>query len=180
MPQKKNPDFAELIRGRTGLVYGNLVALLTMIKGLPLAYNRDLQEDKTSLFAAYDTASGCLDVFTPMIQSAAWNTDRMAASCKGGHADATDLADYLVRRGLPFRDAHGVAARIVRRCIEGGCGIADLPLAELRRFSPLIDGDLYPKLDSAASVAARCLTGGPAEGEVVKQIAKLRSFAAGK
>ena len=109
MPQKKNPDFAELIRGRTGLVFGNLIALLTMMKGLPLSYNRDMQEDKASLFAAYDTTFSCLRVFTHMIGTARCNVERMEASCTGGHANATDLADYLVKKGLPFRTAHEVA-----------------------------------------------------------------------
>ncbi|AEE16414.1 argininosuccinate lyase [Treponema brennaborense] len=176
MPQKKNPDFAELIRGRTGKVYGDLIALLTMIKGLPLAYNRDMQEDKSSLFDAYDTALSCVTVFTHMIGTARWNTERMAASCTGGHANATDVADYLVRKGMPFRTAHGVAASAVRLCIERGCNIEDLPLADLQACSPLIEADLYACITSEACVSARDITGGPAPAQVKRQIAALRAF----
>ncbi len=176
MPQKKNPDFAELIRGRTGRVYGNLVALLTMVKGLPLSYNRDMQEDKESLFDAYDTVSSCLEVFTQMIGTARWNTERMAASCTGGHANATDVAEYLVRKGMPFRTAHGVAAKAVRICIGRGCNLEDLPLEDLQSCSVLIEGDVYSLITPEACMKARNLAGGPAPDAVAVQILSLREW----
>jgi len=174
MPQKKNPDFAELIRGRTGKVYGNLIALLTMMKGLPLSYNRDLQEDKESLFGAIDTASSCLSVFTMMISTATWNVRRMEAACSGGHANATDLADYLVRKGLPFRTAHAVAAGVVRECIDAGVpDIRDLDFARLSGHSELIEKDIYDLLTPKAGVSARDIPGGPNPARVMAQIEKL-------
>ncbi len=176
MPQKKNPDFAELIRGRTGKVYGDLIALLTMVKGLPLSYNRDMQEDKASLFDAYDTVYSCVEIFTRMIGTASWNTTRMAVSCTGGYANATDVADYLVRRGMPFRTAHGVAAKIVRLCIERHCNIEDLPLEMLQQFSPLIEADIFDRITPEACVRGRSVTGGPAPEQVALQIAALREF----
>ncbi|MCR4939456.1 MAG: argininosuccinate lyase [Treponemataceae bacterium] len=176
MPQKKNPDFAELIRGKTGRVYGDLMALLTLMKGLPLTYNRDLQEDRRSLFDAYDTAFSCVSIFTSMIETAGWNIDRMKASCFGGHANATDLADYLVRKGMPFRTAHGVSASAVRYCIEHGCNLEDMPLEEYKKLSELIDSDVYDILPPEACVNARLTTGGPAELRVEEQIKKLEEF----
>ncbi|MCM1321044.1 MAG: argininosuccinate lyase [Bacteroides sp.] len=180
MPQKKNPDFAELIRGKTGRVYGDLVSLLTVMKGLPLAYNRDMQEDKHSLFDAYDTVLSCVRVFTGMIESAEWNTEKMKASCHGGHANATDVADYLVRKGMPFRTAHETAAKAVRICLERGCNIEDLPLDVLKTCSPLIDADLYEKITPEACVSGRKTAGGPAAACVRSQIEQLRSYCAGK
>jgi argininosuccinate lyase len=180
MPQKKNPDFAELIRGRTGKVYGDLIALLTMLKGLPLAYNRDMQEDKASLFDAYDTVDESLGVFTAMIASAKWNTERMAASCTGGYANATDVAEYLVKKGLPFRTAHTVSAQIVRHCIGKKCNIEDLTLAELQlaagAHSSLIAADIYAQITPEACVTARNIPGGPAPERVCEQITALRSI----
>jgi argininosuccinate lyase len=177
MPQKKNPDFAELIRGRTGKVYGDLVALLTMLKGLPLSYNRDMQEDKASLFDAYDTVYESLGVFTAMIASAKWNTERMAASCTGGYANATDVAEYLVKKGLPFRTAHTVSACIVRFCIDKKCNIEDLTLSRLQEaagvYSSLIAADIYECITPAACVAARDIPGGPAPERVREQIRAL-------
>ncbi|MDE7227539.1 MAG: argininosuccinate lyase [Treponemataceae bacterium] len=179
MPQKKNPDFAELIRGRTGKVYGDLVSLLVMMKGLPLAYDKDMQEDKQSLFEAYDTVRDNVVVFEAMIATARWNTQRMAASCDGGFANATDVADYLVRKGLPFRTAHGVAAQAVRLCIARGLGaIEDLPLADLQAISPLFGADIFAQITPRACVEARSVTGGPAKTRVEAQIAALRAFAA--
>ncbi len=176
MPQKKNPDFAELIRGKTGRVYGDLMALLTVMKGLPLTYNRDLQEDRRSLFDAYDTAFSCVSIFTSMIATAGWNTARMKASCFGGHANATDLADYLVRKGMPFRTAHGVSAAAVRYCIEHGCNLEDMPIAEFKKLSELIDEDVYGCLPPEACVNARLTAGGPAEVRVLEQIDGLKAF----
>lgn len=176
MPQKKNPDFAELIRGRTGRVYGDLVALLTMIKGLPLSYNRDMQEDKGNLFDAYDTVCSCVEVFTAMIGSAEWNTIRMEASCTGGHANATDVADYLVRKGMPFRTAHGVAAKAVRLCIERGCNLEELSLEDFASCSALIQKDIYEFLAPRDCVEGRNITGGPAPSQVKQQIDSLRKW----
>ncbi len=177
MPQKKNPDFAELIRGRSGRVFGDLIALLTMMKGLPLSYDRDMQEDKQSLFSAYDTTLSCLKVFNKMIGSASWNVSRMKASCTGGHANATDLADYLVRKGMPFRTAHGVAASVVRECIDSG--IADMSRLPFERFSAhsdLIGMDVYGVLSPEACVSARNIPGGPAPEAVAEQIKALKDF----
>ena len=176
MPQKKNPDFAELIRGKTGRVYGDLMALLTVMKGLPLTYNRDLQEDRRSLFDAYDTALSCVSIFTSMIATAGWNTARMKASCFGGHANATDLADYLVRKGMPFRTAHGVSASAVRYCIEHGCTLEEMPLEEYRKISELIEDDVYAVLPPEACVSARLTAGGPAKVRVQEQLENLRAF----
>lgn len=177
MPQKKNPDFAELIRGRSGLVFGNLVALLTMLKGLPLSYNRDLQDDKTSLFAAWDTAASSLRVFTHMITTATWRVDRMRASCTGGHANATDLADYLVRKGMPFRTAHAVAAGVVRECIETGVSdMINLPYERMKTHSALIGEDVYRHLTPEACVRARDLPGGPNPDRVREQLAAFRAY----
>ncbi len=177
MPQKKNPDFAELIRGRTGKVYGNLIALLTMMKALPLSYDRDMQEDKESLFSAYDTALSSVRVFTYMIGTAKWNVERMASSCTGGHANATDLADYLVRKGMPFRTAHAVAAGVVRECIDSGVSdMVDLPFERFSTHSPLIETDVYAHLTPRACVSARDLPGGPHPSRVAEQIAELEAF----
>lgn len=179
MPQKKNPDFAELIRGRTGKVYGDLIALLVMVKSLPLSYNRDLQEDKESLFDAYDTCLSCVSVFTKMIESASFRTENMAKSLEGGFSNATDVADYLVRKGLPFRTAHGVAARAVRMCIEGGLSrLEDLPIGEFKKCSELINSDVYDFLSAKACVEERKTTGGPSSARVKEQIALLKQIAA--
>jgi argininosuccinate lyase len=175
MPQKKNPDFAELIRGKAGRTTGNLVTLLTLLKGLPYAYDKDLQEDKESLFDSLDTARSCLRMFRGMLGSAAFNTERMAAACAGGFLEATDAAEYLVRKGLPFRKAHETAALVVRDCIASGRrSIAEQLLPELKRRSELFGEDIYQALTPAACVAARSLPGGPAPEEVRRQIRVLR------
>lgn len=177
MPQKKNPDFAELIRGKSGRVFGNLVALLTMMKGLPLTYNKDMQEDREMLFGAMDTVDSCLEIFTMMIETASWNVPRMADSCTGGHANATDLADYLVRKGLPFRKAHAVAAGLVRECIDGGIkDMLSLPFERFSSHSPLIEKDIYSFLTPEACVSARNLPGGPNAERVFAQIRSLEEF----
>jgi argininosuccinate lyase len=175
MPQKKNPDFAELIRGKSARTAGNLVTLLTLLKGLPYAYDKDLQEDKEALFDSLDTVSACLRMFRGMLSSARFNTERMQAACTGGFLEATDLAEYLVRKGLPFRKAHEAAALVVRDCIEAGQrSIADRSLDELKTRSDLFDADLYRSISPAACVAARSLPGGPAPEEVQRQIRTLR------
>ena len=177
MPQKKNPDFAELIRGRTGRVYGDLVALLTMMKALPLAYNRDMQEDKESLFDAFDTVRMCVSVFTDMIASASWNTQRMESSCEEGYLNATDVADYLVRKGIPFRTAHGIAAKAVRIAIEKKCRLEELPIEDFKACSDRIEDDIYSLIDSKSCVASRKTEGGPAAERVAEQIRALKIFA---
>ncbi len=176
MPQKKNPDFAELIRGRTGRVYGDLVALLTMMKALPLAYDRDMQEDKQSLFDACDVVFSCVEIFTYMISSAKWNTQRMAEACLDGFLNATDVADYLVRKSLPFRTAHGVSARAVRLAIEKGVRLEDLSLDEFKSCSDLFEKDIFDVISPGSCVDARNTDGGPAEEKVMEQIAELKKF----
>ncbi len=170
MPQKKNPDVAELIRGKTGRVYGDLTALLTVMKGLPLAYNKDMQEDKESYFDARDTWLKCLHVFTEMLRTAAFRVKNMHDSANAGFANATDCADYLVKRGVPFRDAHAVAGHLVAHCLEKGCALDDLSLEELRAFSPAFDGDVYQDISLQSCVAARSLTGGPAPERVLAAV----------
>ncbi|WP_407399028.1 argininosuccinate lyase [Treponema sp.] len=177
MPQKKNPDFAELIRGRTGKVYGDLINLLTMVKGLPLAYDRDMQEDKAPLFEALDTVEGNLKVFTAMISSAKWNVANMAASCEGGFANATDLAEYLVRKGMPFRTAHTVSATAVRMAIDAGLTkIEDLCMEELQQCSKLIEEDVYECLSPVACVEHRQTTGAPSSKTTSVQIRNMKAF----
>ncbi|MDR1870001.1 MAG: argininosuccinate lyase [Treponema sp.] len=175
MPQKKNPDFAELIRGKSARVTGNLLTLLTLLKGLPYAYNKDLQEDKESLFDSMDTLSICLRMFAGMMKSAKFNLKRMKASCTGGFLEATDTAEYLVRKGLPFRQAHETAAHIVRECIEKAHKhIGALTLGELKKHSKLFEEDIFKALTPAACVKGRILPGGPAPKEVRRQIKVLR------
>ncbi|MDR2759834.1 MAG: argininosuccinate lyase, partial [Spirochaetaceae bacterium] len=175
MPQKKNPDFAELIRGKAGRTTGNLVTLLTLLKGLPYAYDKDLQEDKESLFDSLDTVKVCLRMFRGMMESLVFNRERMEAACIGGFLEATDAAEYLVRRGLPFRKAHETVALLVRDCIQGGQrSIIERSLSELKARSELFEADIYQALSPAACVAARKLPGGPAPEEVRRQIGVLR------
>ena len=176
MPQKKNPDFAELIRGRTGKVYGDQFALMTMMKGLPLAYDRDMQEDKEPLFDAIDTVLSCVKVFTYMISTAQWNKEKMAEGCKGGYLNATDVADYLVRKGMPFRTAHGVSARAVRIAIEKNCELEQLSMEEWKSCSELIEDDIYSLITPEACVEVRKVDGGPAAEKVAEQIAELKKF----
>ena len=177
MPQKKNPDFAELIRGRTGRVYGDLMALLTMMKALPLAYDRDMQEDKQSLFDACDVVASCVNVFTYMISSAEWNLKAMNEACQDGFLNATDVADYLVLKGLPFRTAHGVSARAVRIAIDRGCRLEDLTIEDFKSCSELIEKDIFDIIPPEACVNARKTDGGPAEEKVLEQITALKAFA---
>ena len=178
MPQKKNPDFAELIRGRTGKVYGDLINLLVMMKGLPLAYDRDMQEDKAPLFEALDTVQGNVIVFEAMIASAEWNLPKMEESCFGGFANATDVADYLVRKGLPFRLAHGVSAKCVRLAIDSGLSaIEDLELSDMKKISPLFEEDIFDCITPKACMEGRKTIGGP--GAIDKQIETLRGLCKG-
>ena len=175
MPQKKNPDVAELARGKTGRVTGHLVALLTLMKGQPLAYNRDNQEDKEPLFDAVDTLSDTLAILTDLVAGGiAVNADRMREAAAEGHSTATDLADYLVRKGLPFRDAHEVVALAVRHAESRGVGLDALPLAELQKFAPVIAADVHAVLTLEGSVASRNHPGGTAPEQVRAAIAAAR------
>jgi argininosuccinate lyase len=175
MPQKKNPDFAELIRGKAGRTTGNMVTLLTLLKGLPYAYNKDLQEDKEALFDSLDTVRSCIRMFRGMISGAGFNTGRMEAACRGGFLEATDAAEYLVRRGMPFRKAHEAAALLVRDCIADGQGsLGERSLDQLKMRSELFGEDIYRALEPQACLAARKLAGGPAPREVRRQIRELR------
>jgi argininosuccinate lyase len=175
MPQKKNPDFAELIRGKSARAAGNLATLLTLLKGLPYAYDKDLQEDKEALFDSIDTAAACLRIFRGMVASAAFNAGRMKAACTGGFLEATDAAEYLVRKGMPFRKAHETAALLVRDCIAAGlASIGELPLEKLKEKSELFDKDLYEELKPETCVKKRKTSGGPAPEELRRQIRELR------
>ena len=174
MPQKKNPDMAELCRGKTGRVYGDLMALLTTLKGLPLAYNKDMQEDKESVFDACDTVRICLQVFAPMISSMKVNASAMAESAKKGFMNATDLADYLVLKGMAFRDAYKVSGTVVAYCIQSDHILEDLPLDEYRKFSSLIDEDVYQAIDLKNCVQKRSSEGGTSIESVKKQLSMLR------
>ena len=174
MPQKKNPDMAELIRGKTGRVYGDLMALLTTMKGLPLAYNKDMQEDKESVFDAAETVRMCLDVMTPMIDTMTVRADRMRRAAEEGFINATDLADYLVKKGMPFRDAYRISGSIVAECIKTGAVLETLPLEAYRAYSDLFGEDLYEAIDLSACVAKRISVGGPSKKSVHDQIAYVR------
>lgn len=169
MPQKKNPDIAELVRGKTGRVYGALMALLTTMKGLPLAYNKDMQEDKEMAFDAMDTAADCVTLFTGMIQTMKFRKDRMAKSAMNGFTNATDAADYLVGKGVPFRDAHGIIGRLVLYCIEKDTSIDALSLEELRSISDKFDEDIYDAISLKTCVEKRLTIGAPGE-KMMKQV----------
>lgn len=166
MPQKKNPDAAELTRGKAGRVFGDLFALLTLMEGLPLTYNRDLQEDKEALFDGVDTTAACLDIMNGVLGTLRIIDARMADAAEGGFSTATDLADYLVRKGLPFREAHSVVGSIVRDCLERGCGLSDLPLAEYQKVSDRITADVFDAITVEGSLAARDTPGGTAPTQV--------------
>ena len=174
MPQKKNPDVPELVRGKTGRVYGNLMSLLTLMKSLPLAYNKDMQEDKEPLFDSIDTVKGSLKIFADMIAEMKVKGDNMRIAAARGFSTATDVADYCVRKGLPFRQAHEVVGKTVRYCVETGKDIPQLSLAEFREFSPLIDEDIYDFVTLEASVNARKATGGTAREAVERELDRLK------
>jgi len=178
MPQKKNPDITELIRGKTGRVYGDLTTLLTMMKGLPLAYNKDMQEDKEAIFDAIDTAKLCVEVFTPMFKTMTVKKDKMRAAASAGFINATDCADYLVKKGMPFRDAYTIVGKLVAYCIENGKTLETLSLDEYRSISPVFEQDVFEALDLTTCVNGRNVPGGPAQSEVKRQIAALRAFVA--
>jgi argininosuccinate lyase len=175
MPQKKNPDVAELVRGKTGRVYGHLQGVLTVMKGLPLAYNSDMQEDKEALFDVIDTVKACLRVFAPMLATLTIHPDRMRSAAAGGFGTATDMADYLAAKGVPFRQAHEIVGRIVRHCQDQQRTLEDLSLEELHTFSPLFDSDVYAAIALDASVDRRQVRGGPARALVAERIKDLRA-----
>ena len=170
MPQKKNPDMAELVRGKTGRVYGDLMALLTTLKGLPLAYNKDMQEDKEAIFDACDTVVMCLQVFTGMIATLTANTANMKLAAQKGFINATDLADYLVKKGLPFRSAYKISGQLVALCIQKNTVLEELPMEVYKDFSPLFEEDLYEAIDLMTCVQKRISEGGTSVASVEKQI----------
>ena len=175
MPQKKNPDIAELVRGKSGRVIGSLQALLVLMKGQPLAYNRDNQEDKEPLFDTVDTVLRSLAVFAPMVGAMTVNRERCLAAAAQGFSTATDLADYLVIKGVPFRDAHSIVGRCVRLATERGCDLAELPLADMQAVSDTIGEDVFEVLTVEGSVAARDHIGGTAPAQVRAAIERARS-----
>ena len=176
MPQKKNPDACELTRGKTGRVYGDLMALLTVMKGLPLAYNKDMQEDKEAFFDAYDTLCKCLPTFTEMLATTAFHADVMEKSAAMGFTNATDLADYLVGKGMPFRDAHHVSGTLVGKCVREHRDLGDLSLAEMREVSPVFEQDVFETISLKACVERRKLRGGPAPEAVEASIRRAESW----
>ena len=174
MPQKKNPDMAELVRGKTGRVYGDLMGLLTTLKGLPLAYNKDMQEDKEAIFDAVDTVKMCLKVFAPMVQTMTAKPENMKKAAQGGFINATDLADYLVKKGLPFRSAYKISGQIVAHCIAHGQVLETLPLEVYKTYSDLFEADLYPEIDLTTCVEKRISEGGTSAASVSAQIAYVK------
>ena len=175
MPQKKNPDICELIRGKTGRAVGDLTTLLTMLKGLPLAYNKDMQEDKEAVFDSVDTLKQCLSIIVPMLATAKFLPENMLAAGKRGFINATDCADYLVKKGMPFRDAYGVVGRLVALCVERGVTLDALPLEDYRKESGLFDKDVYEAIDLITCVKGRNVVGGPAPQAVKKHIEQIKN-----
>ena len=176
MPQKKNPDVAELVRGKTGRVYGGLISLLTVMKGLPLAYNKDMQEDKEPVFDAVDTVELCLPVFTAMLDTMTVHTENMRKAAGKGFINATDCADYLTKKGMPFRDAYTVTGKLVAACAQQGKTLEELTLPELKAVSDLFDADVYQALDLKNCMALRGSYGGPAVDETSRQIQEIEAF----
>ena len=176
MPQKKNSDMAELVRGKTGRVYGDLMALLTMLKGLPLAYNKDMQEDKESVFDAVDTVKMCLQVFAPMIRTMRVKKENLYAAAQKGFLNATDLADYLVKKGMPFRTAYKAVGQLVGKCVAEGKTLEELTLAEYTVISELFGTDLYEEISLETCVQKRISEGGTGYASVEAQIASLKEF----
>ena len=176
MPQKKNPDVAELVRGKTGRVYGSLITLLTVMKGIPLAYNKDMQEDKEPVFDTIDTVELCLPVFTAMIDTLTVNRANMRQAANGGFISATDCADYLAKKGMPFREAYGIVGKLVGHCVDTGHSLETLPLEEYQKVSPYFEADVYDALSLESCVNGRKVYGGPAPEAVKVQIANLKSF----
>ena len=175
MPQKKNPDIAELVRGKTGRVYGALMALLTTMKGIPLAYNKDMQEDKELAFDAMDTTDACIDLFEGMLSTMTFRKDKMRESARHGYTNATDAADYLVKKGVPFRDAHGIIGQVVLYGIENHKPIDDMTLAELHQFSDVFDQDIYDAISMETCVDTRLTIGAPGREAMAQEIEKCRA-----
>jgi argininosuccinate lyase len=180
MPQKKNPDVAELVRGKTGRVYGDLMSLLTVMKGLPLAYNKDMQEDKEPVFDAVDTAEMCLPVFAAMLDTMTVLPQNMRAAAGRGFINATDCADYLTKKGMPFRDAYTVVGHLVAACGQAGKTLEELTLPELQAVSPLFGPDVYDALGLENCMAQRASYGGPAPAETTRQISQTEAFIAAR
>ena len=178
MPQKKNPDVAELVRGKTGRVYGSLITLLTVMKGIPLAYNKDMQEDKEPVFDTIDTVELCLPVFTAMIDTLTVNRANMRAAANGGFISATDCADYLAKKGMPFREAYGIVGKLVGHCVDTGHSLETLPLEEYQKVSPYFEADVYDALSLETCVNGRNVYGGPAPEAVKVQIENMKQFVA--
>ena len=176
MPQKKNPDMAELARGKTGRVYGDLMSLLTVLKGIPLAYNKDMQEDKEPVFDAIDTAKLCLQVFAPMIREMKANEENMMHAAQKGFINATDLADYLTKKGMPFREAYKITGTIVSDCVKSGMVLENLPLEEYRKYSDMFEQDLYDAIDLINCVKRRNSEGGTSVESVEAQIQAVRNI----
>jgi argininosuccinate lyase len=176
MPQKKNPDMAELVRGKTGRVYGDLMALLTTLKGLPMAYNKDMQEDKEAIFDSIETVQKCLSIFTPMITTMKVNKDNMYKAAQKGFINATDLADYLARKGLPFRSAYKIVGQIVAKCIQENQVLDTMPLKEYKSFSPLFEEDVYEDISLETCTEKRISEGGCSKASVIKQINYVTEF----
>ena len=178
MPQKKNPDIAELVRGKTGRVYGALMSLLTTMKGIPLAYNKDMQEDKELSFDAMDTVKGCIALFTGMLATMKFNKGKMRLSANNGFTNATDAADYLVKHGVPFRDAHGIIGKIVLYCIERGIAIDDMSLDELKAICPVFEEDIYEEISMETCVNNRLTIGAPGKAAMEKVIEAEKAYLA--
>ncbi|MDP4094831.1 MAG: argininosuccinate lyase [Bacillota bacterium] len=176
MPQKKNPDVAELVRGKSGRVYGSLITLLTVMKSLPLAYNKDMQEDKEAIFDAVDTVKMCLPVFTRMIATMKFRKENMYKAAQGGFTNATDMADYLVKKGIPFRNAHEIIGKMVIYCIEKGKAIEELTMSEFANFSEVIKDDVYAEISLEKCVSGRNIPGGPAEESVKVSLDQGKKF----
>ena len=170
--RKKNPDIAELVRGKTGRVYGALMSILTTMKGIPLAYNKDMQEDKELTFDAIDTVKGCLALFNGMVSTMRFRKDVMEASAKNGFTNATDAADYLVNHGVPFRDAHGIVGRLVLYCLDKGIALDDMTLEEYQAISPVFEADIYEAISLKTCVEKRMTLGAPGQ-EAMKQVIAL-------
>ena len=176
MPQKKNPDIAELVRGKTGRVYGDLMTLLTVMKALPLAYNKDMQEDKEPVFDAIDTVKRCLPVFSAMINTMRLYPQNMRNAAGRGFINATDCADYLVKKGLPFRDAYTIVGKLVNHCIENGKTLETLEIEEYRNMSEIFDTDVFDAISLETCIASRKAAGGPAKDSVQMQMDYIRKF----
>ncbi len=176
MPQKKNPDIAELIRGKTGRVYGNLTSLLTMMKGLPLAYNKDMQEDKEAIFESIDTVKLCIDTFIPMISTIIVNKDNMKNAALNGFINATDCADYLVKKGIPFREAYNITGKLVAYCIDNNKNLENLSIKEYKKINDKFDNDIYNQISLSNCIIKRNIEGGPAPHQVNKRISEVKKI----